>query len=322
MGRRELIVSTEVLTSLETKGSGSGGGARYVSLGIASGVLLLMILLTVFAPLIARNDPDSIVGNTLSPPSMQFPLGTDGLGRDVLSRVYWGGRTPFVVSAASVFLATIVGVTLGIVGGLASGIGSGFIMRCMDILLAFPGLVLAFAVIAILGIGQVSMIVAIGVGFIPVFARIAYSSTLTIKHEDYVMIARGLGLRSPQILVRHILPNLASEVIVVLTSAFGWALLTEATLEFLGMGTKPPAPDWGADLSQGANYIASGSWWVMFGPGVAITICILCSNLIGDDLAHIFGTRSSVLSPGRFFGAIIGIRRRPVSRELQQTADE
>jgi peptide/nickel transport system permease protein len=278
-----------------------------------------MVLVTILAPVLARSDPDAIVGSTLSPPSGQFPLGTDGLGRDVLSRVIWGGRTPFLVAAASVLIATVLGTVLGILGGMLSGISSGLIMRSMDVLLAFPGLVLAFAVVAILGIGQVSMIVAITVAFIPVFARISFSSTLTIKHEDYVMIARGLGLRSFQILIRHVLPNLASEVVVVATSAFGWALLTEATLEFLGMGTRPPAPDWGADLSQGANYIASGSWWVMFGPGVAITICILCANLFGDELARVLGTEGG--SFGRVFTSLTGFGRRGTASTDNEAQD-
>lgn len=310
-----VIAAPEITADAESDRRPRRAQTRLLTLGIASAVLLILVLLAIFAPLVARYNPDTPVTVALSPPSSQHWFGSDELGRDVLSRVIWGGRIPFLVSAVSVLIATAVGVTLGLIGGYAAGLIGGFIMRCMDVLLAFPALILGFAVIAIIGIGPTSMIIAISVAFVPVFARISYTSTLSIKREDFVTIARGLGLPASRILIRHVLRNLASEIAVVASSSVGWALLLEAALEFLGMGTRPPTPDWGADLSAAGDYIASGSWWVMFGPGLAITLAILCSNLIGDDLAHLLGARSSRVSLGRLLRVLTGTSRRRASEE-------
>jgi ABC-type dipeptide/oligopeptide/nickel transport system permease subunit len=230
------------------------------------------------------------VGRALAAPSAAHLLGTDELGRDVLSRTLWGGRGPFVTAVASVILAAVVGVPLGMIAGYHRSILSSTIMRLVDMMLAFPALILAFLVVAIFGPGEAQVAVAVALSFVPVFVRITYISTLSIRHQDYILVSRVLGLRTWRVFFKHVLPNIWPEVLVVATSAFGWALLFDATLSFLGLGVQPPTPDWGADLSSGREVI-SIAWWTSVAPGVALTISILLGNLIGDELARREGLR-------------------------------
>jgi peptide/nickel transport system permease protein len=161
---------------------------------------------------------------------------------------------------------------------------SGLIMRVMDIVLGFPALLLALLVLATAGGGMLPEAIAISISFVPVFTRVVYLSSLSIKQEGYVTAARVSGLRAGAIMRKHILPGVRAEVVVIMTSAFGWAILLASTLSFLGLGAQPPTPDWGADLNAGQSYLVSG-WWISVAPGLAITISILLVNLLGDQLA-------------------------------------
>lgn len=275
--------------------------ALYVLLGLLGAEVLIVVL----APLIAPNSPINPSGPPLGAPSAAHLLGTDELGRDVLSRVIWGGRGPLIAAVASVLLGAGVGVPLGMVAGYhRSAIGSA-IMRLADIMLAFPALILGFVVIAVLGPGEVEVAIAVALSFVPVFIRITYTSTLSIRQQEYILVARSMGLGVWRMFTKHVLPNIWSEVLVVITSAFGWALLLETTFSFLGLASAPPTPDWGADLSSGQEVISS-AWWVSVGPGVALTITILLGNLVGDEVARRAGRRSRWL-PRRLLRELEGL---------------
>jgi peptide/nickel transport system permease protein len=266
-------------------------GKRRVALYVLLGLLALEVLVVALAPLIAPDSPINPSGLALRPPTATHLLGTDELGRDVLSRVIWGGRGPLIAAVASVALGAGAGVPLGMVAGYYRSVIGSLIMRLTDVMLAFPALILGFVVIAILGPGEVQVAIAVAISFVPVFVRITYTSTISVRQHEYILVSRSLGLRVWRIFAKHVLPNIWTEVLVVITSAFGWALLLETTFSFLGLASAPPTPDWGADLSSGQEVIAT-AWWVSVGPGVALTITILLGNLFGDEVARRAGRRS------------------------------
>lgn len=266
------------------------GPRRRTALYVLAGLLALEVMVVVFAPVLAPFSPVNPSGVGLTGPTATHLLGTDELGRDVFSRVLWGGRGPLTAAVASVALGAGTGVPLGMLAGYHRSVVSSLIMRLTDVMLAFPALILGFVVIAVLGPGEVEVAIAVALSFVPVFIRIAYTSTLSVRQQDHIMVSRSQGLAAWQILARHVLPNIWTEVLVVVTSAFGWALLLETTFGFLGLGAAPPTPDWGADLSSGQEVIGQ-AWWVSVGPGVALTITILLGNLIGDEVARGRGRR-------------------------------
>jgi ABC-type dipeptide/oligopeptide/nickel transport system permease subunit len=258
--------------------------------------LLMVIALTaLLAPLISPYSPTATSSATLASPSAQHWFGTDNLGRDVFSRTLWGGRETLLSAALAVLMATVVGTALGLIAGYSHRLVSSVIMRVMDIVLGFPALLLALLVLATAGGGMLPEAIAISISFVPVFTRVVYLSSLSIKQEGYVTAARVSGLRPSAIMRQHILPGVRAEVIVIMTSAFGWAILLASTLSFLGLGVQPPTPDWGADLNAGQSYLVNG-WWISVAPGAAITLTILLVNLLGDHLAGGTGRRS--LRPG------------------------
>jgi peptide/nickel transport system permease protein len=248
---------------------------------IAAVVLVLIVVLALLAPVISPYDPSGITSDTLKGPSWKHWFGTDEFGRDVLSRVLWGSRLTLVTAAGGVALAAGVGVPLGLIAGYASNWSSGLVMRVMDVLLAFPGFLLALVIVTVLGQGLVSVGVAIGVSFIPVFARVVYGATLATKAREYVVAAKVIGCRQSRIVSRHILPNVVSGIVVIATSAIGWAILLAAALNFLGFGVHLPTAEWGADLSHGKDWLGP-AWWISTFPGIAITITIFASNYLGD----------------------------------------
>jgi ABC-type dipeptide/oligopeptide/nickel transport system permease subunit len=256
---------------------------------IAGAVLVLIIVLAALAPVIAPYNPTAITPDTLQGPSWAHWFGTDEFGRDVLSRVLWGGRLTLLTAAGGVALAAAVGVPLGLVAGYVSSWSSGVIMRLMDVLLAFPGLLLALVIVTILGQGLVSVGVAIGVSFIPVFARVVYGATLATKAREYVVAAKVIGCRRSRIMGRHILPNVTSGIVVIATSAIGWAILLAAALNFLGFGVHLPTAEWGADLSHGKDWLGP-AWWISTFPGLAITITIFAANYLGDWIGNTVDT--------------------------------
>jgi ABC-type dipeptide/oligopeptide/nickel transport system permease subunit len=257
----------------------------------ATAVLALIVLVAVLAPLIAPYDPIRISSDNLVGPSSRHLFGTDQFGRDIFSRVLWGTRLTLLAPVVGIAISTVVGVPLGLLAGYAGRWMSGLIMRTMDVLLAFPGLLLALIVVAILGPGLINLMVAIGISFIPVFARVVYGSTLSAKGQDYVMAARTVGCGPLRIMGRHILPNVMTQIVVIASSAIGWAILTAATLNFLGFGVKLPTPEWGADLAAGKDWLEAG-WWISTFPGLAITVTILAANYVGDNVAAALEPRS------------------------------
>jgi peptide/nickel transport system permease protein len=257
---------------------------------LAGLVLLALILASILAPIIAPDDPEALVAVKLRPPSSAHLLGTDQLGRDVFSRVLYGGRYTLLSAAAAVLIAASAGVPLGLIAGYVRAWPAALIMRAMDVLLAFPGLLLALVIVTIAGQGAASVTIAIGIAFIPVFVRLVYGAALSARGNDYVLAARLIGCSPWRIVVRHILPNISGQIIVVISSAFGWGILTGTILNFLGFGVQPPTPEWGADLAASKDWLAQG-WWACTFPGLAIAVAILAANFFGDAWADGSGRR-------------------------------
>lgn len=250
-----------------------------------------LVLALVLAPLIAPSDPTTVTSATLVAPGWKHLMGTDEYGRDILSRVLWGGRLTLLAAVAGVGVALAGGVPLGLLAGYSARWTSAVIMRSMDVLLAFPGLLLALIIVTIIGTGLFKVMIAVGVSFIPVFARVVYGSTLAAKRREYVLAARVVGAGAMRIMVREILPNVTSEIVVMASSAMGWAILLAAALSFLGFGVSPPTAEWGADLAAGQDWLTN-AWWISTFPGIAITVAILLSNYMGDFLASFLGSRT------------------------------
>jgi ABC-type dipeptide/oligopeptide/nickel transport system permease subunit len=288
-------------TAVEAPAPGTPGGARggRDTFGLAACILgLLLVLVLVLAPLLAPSDPTAIVGPARAHPSTAHWFGLDGLGRDVLSRTLVGGRETLVIALLSTFFAALVGVPLGMLAGYVGHWPAATTMRVMDVFLAFPGLLLALVIVTIRGPGTATVVTAVAVAFAPVFARILYGATQRVRGQEYVAAARVVGCGRLRILTRHVFPVILPELIVVLSSAIGWTVLLSATLNFLGFGVRPPAPEWGADLAAGVNYI-SQAWWISTAPGVAITLAILLANLVGDYLGGLL-TRAGSGRRSRF----------------------
>jgi len=253
--------------------------------------IAFVIVLAVLAPAISPYDPVHTTSDTLAAPSFRHPFGTDQFGRDVLSRVIWGARIILLAPVVGIAISTVAGVPLGLLAGYSTRWISAVIMRAMDVMLAFPGLLLVLIVVTIIGSGLVNVMIAIGISFIPVFARVVYGSTLAARGQDYVLAAKAVGCSPLRIMTFHILPNVTTQIIVIASSAIGWAILTATTLNFLGFGVKLPTPDWGADLSAGKDWLSLG-WWIATFPGLAITAMILASNYLGDQVAAVFDPQS------------------------------
>ncbi|MBI2909055.1 MAG: ABC transporter permease [Chloroflexi bacterium] len=266
---------------------------RRKPLGAAgAAVLTLLVLVAVFAPLVAPYDPyDMHYENAFNPPGLGFLLGTDNFGRDLFSRIMWGARISLYVGVISVAFGTTLGAVLGLISGYWGGSTDIVLQRIVDVLLAFPMLILAMAVMAALGASLNNVIIAVGVVLIPQAARVVRSSTLSIKENDYVLAARAIGCTAWRILFIHVLPQCLAPYIIVATAALGWAILTEATLSFLGFGTPPPIPSWGAMLSGGAQVFMEKAPWMAIFPGVAVTLAVFSVNLLGDGLRDVLDPR-------------------------------
>ncbi len=250
------------------------------------GLILIGFLLfvAIFAPLLAPHDPlQQNIMLRYQPPSSTNWLGTDEMGRDVLSRIIYGSRISLQVGLLSVGFALVIGVTLGLLAGYYGGIMDMIIMRIMDIMLAFPSILLAIAIVAILGPQLRNAMLAIGIINIPRFARIIRSSALSIKESEYVTAARGLGAGDVRIIFNHLLPNALTPLIIQTTLSIATAILEAAALSFLGLGAQPPTPEWGAMLSDARSSLQRAPWVATF-PGIAIIFGVLGFNLLGDGL--------------------------------------
>lgn len=260
---------------------------------IGLGVVVLWIIVAIAAPILAPynpNQPD--MAARLLPPSAAHLFGTDEYGRDILSRVMFGARISVFVAVVSVGVSVVVGLPLGIYAGYRGGLSADVVMRIMDVLLAFPSLVLALAVGAAVGPGMLGEIVAIGLVNIPVYARLAQAQTVTVKSLTYVESAQAMGASFTRITRRHILPNMFAPVLVQATLGLGFAVLTAASLSFLGLGIQPPTAEWGSMISDGSQYVVTGQWWMSVFPGIAIMSLVFAFNIAGDGLRDLLDPRS------------------------------
>lgn len=247
-------------------------------------VIAIEVLAAVLAPWLAPHDPlHTYQDYVLSPPSGRFVLGTDEVGRDVLSRIVYGARISLEIAAICVGIAAVLGSALGLLAGFLRGTTDAVIMRAMDVLLAFPEILLAIAVVAILGPGLNNTMAAIGVALTPVYARTVRSATLQVAESEYVRAARVIGVPGWLILLRHVLRNVQTPIIVISTVNVGTTILIAAGLSYVGLGAQPPTPEWGSMLSAAHNYLPD-DWWTATFPGLAITLSVLAFNLLGDAL--------------------------------------
>ena len=245
-------------------------------------VMLLAILVALAAPLLAPYDPlAQNLGNTLARPGRAHLLGTDNVGRDVLSRVIWGTRVSLVAGLVSVALAVVAGTLLGILAGYFGGRVDGFVMRLMDAVLSFPPLVLALALGAVLGAGLTGVLLALGVVYTPTFARLMRRQVLSIEARDYVDAARALGASGWRVAWRHVAPNAINPIIVQASLSVAFAILAEASLSFLGLGIQPPQASWGSMINAGRGYLQQAPW-IVFGPGGALFVTVVGLNFVGD----------------------------------------
>ena len=252
---------------------------------VGGALVFIWLFLAAFAPLVAPYDPIKVnVADSLLPPSGAHFLGTDDLGRDVLSRVIWGSRVSLSVGVISVSIGFLLGVSLGLAAGYLGGTFDLLVMRGIDALLAFPALVLAIAITAALGPQIQNAMIAIGIVAIPAYARLTRGQALSLRERDFIVAARTVGARPIRIVLRHIFPNLANALIVQATLSTAFAILAEAALSFLGLGPQPPYPSWGQDINYSQRYLPNLKWWMSVGPGVAIFTAVFAFNFLGDAL--------------------------------------
>jgi glutathione transport system permease protein len=262
---------------------------RSITLG---GFLIgIIVLAAIFAPLIAPTDPyvqDLLA--TMEPPSMAHPFGTDDNGRDIFARVIFGARISLLEVVLAVGLAVLVGVPLGILSGMSGRYVDQAIMWTMDILFAFPGIVLSILIVSVLGSSLINLLIAIAIFSVPVYARLSRNLTLGLKRMDYVEAAISLGISRRRIMSHYILRNAIGPIIVQSTLTAGTVILSAASLSFLGLGAQPPLPEWGAMMSDGRNYLGLNIWMSLF-PGLAIMITVLGFNILGDGLRDLLDPR-------------------------------
>lgn len=251
---------------------------------IALAVILFLVIVAVFAEYIAPYDPlRQSFRKALQPPSIEHPFGTDDVGRDILSRVIFGAQISLRVGLIAVSISASLGVLLGLIAGYYGGWVDTVISQVTDTLLAFPGLLLALAIIAVLGPSLFNVMIAVGIGNVPVYIRVTRASTLSVRERDYITAARTIGCRGIRIILRYVLPNVIPPILVLATLGVAGAILTAAGLSFIGLGAQPPTPEWGAMLTQGRQYLQRAWWFTLF-PGLAIMITVLAINTFGDAL--------------------------------------
>ncbi|WP_422741652.1 ABC transporter permease [Micromonospora sp. WMMD754] len=262
-------------------------------------VLLVLVVVGVAGPWLAPSGVNDVdVDQMLRPPSGAHPFGTDELGRDVLSRVLVAARVSLEVGVVSVGIALVAGVTLGLFAGYYRGWLDSVLMRAMDVLFAFPVLLLAVAIVAVLGPGLLTAMVAIGVVYTPIFARITRAGVLSVREQVFVRAAVSIGASDLRIMRRHVLPNIAAPLIVQTSLSLAFAILSEAALSFLGLGIQPPAPAWGRMLFDGRGFVTD-AWWLGVFPGAAIFLTVLAFNLVGDALRDVLDPRQLTLAEAR-----------------------
>lgn len=253
--------------------------------------VLVVVLAAVFAPAIAPAEPnEQDLLNRLEPPSAEHPMGTDQLGRDVLSRLLYGARITLGIAVTVVAITLAIGTVVGVVAGYAGGWVDEALMRFVDILLAFPGILLALVIAGILGPSLTNIMIALAVVGWTQYARIIRGSVLSVKEKEFIKAAQLMDVSRTRIIARHVLPNVITPVVVLATMDMAYVILGTAGLSFLGLGAQPPTPEWGTMLSQGRNYLQD-AWWVVNLPGLAIMVTVLGFNLLGDGLRDVLDPR-------------------------------
>lgn len=252
---------------------------------VAAAMLLAFLVVATFGRALAPLDPFlTNAAATLQPPSAQHWFGTDALGRDIFSRVLAGARIDFYIALGSVALAATGGTVLGLCAGFFGGRCEQLIGRTMDMLMAFPLFVLAMAIVAALGNTVANIVYASAIINLPFYVRLARAETSVLRHAGFIEAAQLCGARSPRLLFRHLLPNILPPLAVQASLNMGWAMLNAAGLSFIGLGVRPPTPEWGLMVSEGAGYVISGEWWIPLFPGLALMLAVLTFNLLGDGL--------------------------------------
>jgi peptide/nickel transport system permease protein len=247
-------------------------------------ILAVMVFAAALAPLFAPHDPLAVAPEAqLKPPSTAHWAGTDLFGRDIFSRLLFGGRVSLLAGFVAVLIASVPGTALGLIAGYYRSWVDGLVMRVMDLMLSFPGILLALGIVALLGPGLLNVMIAVGIAGIPSYTRLVRSSVLAAKKNLYVRAARTIGCRDGRILLQHILPNVLAPIVVLTTLDVAWAVLNASSLSFLGLGAQPPTPEWGAMLSEGRGYMRQAPW-ITIAPGLAIMLTVLSVNLLGDGL--------------------------------------
>jgi peptide/nickel transport system permease protein len=284
------------LVSRSPERLGYAGALRFIRrypLGAVGGALILaLVLVAVFAPQIATHDPFALNSRErLKPPSSAHYFGTDELGRDIFSRVVYGARISLQVGFIAVGIGVVLGAMVGLVGAYFGGVVDFWLQRLMDALFAFPTIILALTIVAVLGPSTTNVIVAVGIVSIPRISRVARSSALSIMAQPYIEAARCMGAGHVRTVARYILPNTLAPMIVMATAGFGGAVLSEAALSFLGVGTPPPNPSWGIMLSGAAQQFIRVAPWMAIFPGIAISLAVFGFNLFGDALRDILDPR-------------------------------
>jgi peptide/nickel transport system permease protein len=257
---------------------------------IGAAVVLLTVVVALAAPLIAPYDPDAQDSDRLLPPSVDNLMGTDELGRDTFSRIVFGARVSLQVGIISVFIALVIGAVFGIAAGFLQGRTDAWLMRGVDIMFAFPGLVLAIVIAGLLGASRTNAMIAIGLVYAPAFARVIRGSVLSVMSEPYVEAGRVVGSTNGRLVRQYVIPNIVAPLIVMISVYLSSAILSEAALSFLGLGTQPPEPAWGGMLNLARTYMEISPWMAIF-PGLAIMIVVLGFNFLGDGLRDILDPR-------------------------------
>jgi peptide/nickel transport system permease protein len=255
---------------------------RSAAVGLALAVMI--VVLAVFAPITGGRDPlDQNLRDKLKPPGGAYVLGTDPLGRDMWSRLVWGGRVSLTVGVVAVAISAGLGTAAGIVGGYFGGAWDAWITRVIEVLMSFPLILLAIAIVAVLGTGLTNLMIAVGISSVPQFARLVRGEVLRVRSREFVEAARAIGAGQTRVMARHILPNVISAIVILATLRISTVILTESALSFLGLGISPPTPTWGSMIADGTKWLRIAPW-ISIIPGIAIMITVLAFNLLGDGL--------------------------------------
>jgi peptide/nickel transport system permease protein len=293
--REEVIVPDRPVSSVapartQDRNSTLSRALRNPRVTVCAVFLILMAVVAIGAPLIAPHDPTAQLAKPLLQPNGTYLLGTDDFGRDVLSRLIYAGRISLGVAAGSVVIATFLGVWLGLVAGYYRGWVETIIMRAMDVLLSFPTIILAIAIVSALGPSIRNIIIVIAVVYIPRFVRIVFGTTLSVREAEYIQAARVIGARDPYIIRTAVLPNVLAPILVQISLSLGFAILVEAGLSFLGLGAQPPTPSWGNMVSAARDFMETNTV-LLIAPAVAVGLTIMALNTLGDGLRDVLDPR-------------------------------